>query len=102
MVTQIYEILNKAREEWESDTAGRGGVVQTCSVADTQSLVAAIALGKGLKTLPGAPPGIMPPVGPGRGQGPGPQVPPMGPMGKAPGVIKTNIKSGGAMHPYAR
>lgn len=95
-------MVNKSREEWESETAGRGGAVQTCSVADTQSLVAAIGLGRGLKSSAGAPPNIMAPVGPGRAQGPGPQAPPMGPMGKAPGVIKTNIKSGGAMHPYAR
>lgn len=78
--------------------------MQTSSMADTHSLVAAVGVGKGLKAMPGGPPGIMvAPVGPGRPPGPSQQSQQMGQMGgKAPSAIKTNIKSGGSMHPYSR
>lgn len=77
-------------------------------VSDTHALVAAVAMGKGVKPLvpqnqqPGGPGGMM--VAPG-GQpgGPmGPNQPGMGPMGKAPSSIKTNIKAANQIHPYGR
>lgn len=104
VVNHIYEIVSKAREEWETETSSRAGQTQTSSMADTHALVAAVGMGKGLKAMPGAPPGIMvAPVGPGRPPGPSQQAQQMGPIGgKAPSTIKTNIKSGGSMHPYSR
>lgn len=104
VVNHIYEIVSKAREEWETETSSRTGAAQTSSMADTHALVAAIGIGKGLKTMPGAPPGMMvAPVGPGRPPGPSQQAQQIGPLGgKAPSSIKTNIKSGGTIHPYGR
>ncbi|CAH0385154.1 unnamed protein product [Bemisia tabaci] len=108
-INHILDIVAKAREDCESENVTRGGASQTSSLADTQTLAAAIAIGKGLKPMvpqgvqsPGmmVPPGNRPP-----GQGPpmNPNQPPqMGMMGKAPGTIKTNIKSAGQMHSYNR
>ncbi|RZF40804.1 hypothetical protein LSTR_LSTR003314 [Laodelphax striatellus] len=113
VVGHVWEIVSKAREEWESEAGVRGSATQTSSVTDTQTLVAAVALGKGLKMM--VPQGVQPnsqnpmmmsPMGrPGSG---GP--PPQGPMnpgqqpgiGKAPSGIKTNIKAASQIHPYGR
>lgn len=103
-MNHIYDIISKAREEWETDTSSRTGAAQTSSITDTHTLVAAVGIGKGLKVIPGAPQGMMvAPVGPGRPPGPAQQTQQLGPLGgKAPSTIKTNIKSGGTMHPYSR
>lgn len=103
VISHIYEMVNKAREEYEGDSSTRSNVPQTSSLADTHALVLAIGLGKGLAT---APAGMM--------------VPPAtrttaatattaagaaaagGATTKAPSAIKTNIKSANQVHPYAR
>lgn len=101
-------MVSKAREEWEVESSARSGVQQTSSMTDTQALVAAVGMGKGLKgPLPGA-------AGPGA---PGMMVPPAirpsgtlpatstaggAQMTKAPSAIKTNIKSANQIHPYQR
>ncbi|XP_059475626.1 mediator of RNA polymerase II transcription subunit 8 [Neocloeon triangulifer] len=111
VVGHVWDIVSKARDEWDGDASSRAGGAQTSSIADTNCLVAAISLGKGLKhTVP--PPGMMggPPTGPQRGPGAlgPPQGPPggipnqMGQMGKTPSAIKTNIKAAGQIHPYNR
>lgn len=118
VVSHVWEIVSKAREEWESEGSARGGASTTYSVQDTHTLVAAVALGKGLKMMPqGVQPGsqgmMMAPMGrPGSGgppgqPGPGPMNPnqqqqQMGPVGKAPSGIKTNIKAAAQIHPYGR
>ncbi|XP_049794197.1 mediator of RNA polymerase II transcription subunit 8 [Schistocerca nitens] len=115
VVTQVWELVSKAREEWESESGSRSGANQTSSMADTHTLVAAVGMGKGLvpivqQQVAAGPPGMMvAPVGrPGAGaQQPGgplnPNQPvPMGPMGKAPSSIKTNIKAATQIHPYGR
>lgn len=128
VVNHIWDIINKAREDWESESGARQGAQQTSSVADTHQLVAAVGMGKGLK-MQG-----QPVVGPGGAVGPGqmqpggaimgapqgvrgntmPQTntsgqPTMGPGGvmgpgggKAPSAIKTVIKPGNQIHPYGR
>jgi len=103
VVSHVYDMITKAREEWEVESQQRSGVKQTSSMSDTLALVAAVGMGKGVA--------VNLPVGmPGQPQAPGPQgmmpprpgVPPtMNPqMGKAPSSIKTNIKSGNQIHPY--
>lgn len=110
VVSHVWDIVSKAREEWETEGGTRGGAAQTSSVADTHALVAAIAMGKGLKVMvpqgvqPNVPQGMMvAPVGP---PGSGPMNPnqqqQMGPMTKAPSAIKTNIKAATQIHPYSR
>lgn len=113
VISNVYDMVSKAREEWEVESSARSGVQQTSSMTDTHALVAAVGMGKGLKnTLPGttAPPG---------GMSPGMMVPPAirphGPLPpaaaassaaaaqlKAPAGIKTNIKSANQIHPYGR
>lgn len=49
VVSHVYEMINKAREEWEVESSSRSNVQQTSSLADTHALVAAVGMGKGLK-----------------------------------------------------
>lgn len=94
VVTHVFDMINKAREEWETESQQRSGMQQTSSVADTNTLVAAISMGKGIK--PGIMPG-MPQMMPPRPTGP--QLNPQA-MGRAPSAIKTNIKAANQIHPY--
>ncbi|XP_065168746.1 mediator of RNA polymerase II transcription subunit 8 [Atheta coriaria] len=104
VVSHVWDIVSKAREEWEVEASARGGAQQNSSMADTNLLVAAVGMGKGLKMMGNPPqPGVMvaPPGRP--GSGPGPAMSPAGqPMNKAPSGIKTNIKSAVQVHPYTR
>lgn len=112
MVSHVWELVNKAKEEWEVESTTRGSTQQNSSVADTHLLVAAVGMGKGLKmgTAPNGQPnqtsgGMM--VAPqGRPCGtPQTQMPPNTQamtMNKAPSAIKTNIKSATQIHPYGR
>ncbi|PSN47445.1 Mediator of RNA polymerase II transcription subunit 8 [Blattella germanica] len=115
VVNHVWDIVSKAREEWETETGSRSGAAQTSSMSDTHTLVAAVGMGKGLKPMqqpvPSGPQSMMvAPVGrPGAGPqqpGAGPMNPnqpgQMGPMGKAPSAIKTNIKAASQIHPYGR
>lgn len=95
VVTHVFDMISKAREDWETESQQRSGMQQTSSVADTNTLVAAISMGKGIK--PGIMPGMqqmMPP----RPTGPQ-QLNPQA-MGRAPSAIKTNIKAANQIHPY--
>lgn len=48
VVSHIWDIVSKAREEWEVESS-RGNTQQNSSVSDTHLLVAAVGMGKGLK-----------------------------------------------------
>jgi mediator of RNA polymerase II transcription subunit 8 len=48
-VNHVWDIVSKAREEWETESGSRSGGAQTSSVSDTHVLVAAVGMGKGLK-----------------------------------------------------
>lgn len=97
VITNVLDIVSKAREEWESEAGSRGGAGQTSSLTDTHTLVAAVGMGKGLKMMmpqPGAPvgPGMMvAPGGPGRAGGPGPGQMPMGPSGQPSKYSQTDV-----------
>lgn len=110
VVSHVSEMVSKAREEWEIESSSRSSVQQTSSMTDTQALVAAVGMGKGLKvSMPVAvsgsaptggmmvPPAIRPPA-------PMSSVSPSGvnQLGKAPSAIKTNIKSANQIHPFSR
>jgi len=99
--TTILEHIRTAREEWESESGARASTAQTSSMTDTQLLISAVCLGKGLKTQAKLPSGVP------TSQGPPTQAPPpqsqMGGVGKLPSAIKTTIKSAApSSHPYAR
>lgn len=98
-VMAALDAVKSYKEQLETDpTLGRTGHQQTHSTQDTNSIIAAIMVGKGLKGPPG---GMDPPKqiqqamqmaqAPG-GKGTGP--------GKVPSTIKTNIKT--TTHPYSR
>lgn len=112
VVSHIWEIVNKAREEWEGESSARGGATQNSSMADTNMLVAAVSMGKNLKMVPN-PNGQQGPASSGMmvapqgrpGGTPGAPLPPttqVMTMNKAPSAIKTNIKSAAQLHPYGR
>ena len=103
IVGHIYDMVNKAKEEWESDSSARAGMQQTSSIKDTHMLVAAVGMGKNLKV-------DMPPVGGPGGMMVPPNIRPSAPMsavspsgvGPFKSQIKTNIKSANQIHPYQR
>ncbi|KAJ8925508.1 hypothetical protein NQ315_009347 [Exocentrus adspersus] len=113
VVSHVWDIVSKAREEWEVESSSRGNTQQNSSVADTHLLVAAVGMGKGLKMGPN-PNGQPNPTSGGmmvapQGRTGGPpgqsQLPPSTQamtMNKAPSAIKTNIKSAAQMIPYGR
>lgn len=47
VISHIYEMVNKAREDWDTEASSRSGVQQTSSLSDTHALVAAIGMGRG-------------------------------------------------------
>ncbi|KAH1007626.1 hypothetical protein HUJ04_004838 [Dendroctonus ponderosae] len=111
VVSHVWDIVSKAREEWEVEASSRAGTQQNSNQADTHLLVAAVGMGKGLKMgsnpngQPNSTSGGMMVASQGRPGGPpGPgQLPPSTQamsMNKAPSAIKTNIKSAAQMHPY--
>ncbi|ENN74703.1 mediator of RNA polymerase II transcription subunit 8 [Dendroctonus ponderosae] len=113
VVSHVWDIVSKAREEWEVEASSRAGTQQNSNQADTHLLVAAVGMGKGLKMgsnpngQPNSTSGGMMVASQGRPGGPpGPgQLPPSTQamsMNKAPSAIKTNIKSAAQMHPYGR
>ncbi|XP_045592274.2 mediator of RNA polymerase II transcription subunit 8 isoform X2 [Procambarus clarkii] len=94
VVKHVMDLVNTAREEWETETASRTSQPQTCSINETQALIAALGTGKGFKirTQPPGPSPTMP-------QQPPPQITT---TNKAVSAVKTNIKAATAIHPYSR
>ncbi|XP_076545353.1 mediator complex subunit 8 isoform X3 [Osmia lignaria lignaria] len=112
VISHVWDIANKAREEWESESGSRAAQAQTSSTADTHALVAAVGVGKSLKSdsVPMVQSGVNS-VSSGMMVGrPGNQQQSsgqgtmgnssMGQMSKAPSTIKTNIKAASQIHPY--
>ncbi|XP_052754662.1 mediator of RNA polymerase II transcription subunit 8 [Galleria mellonella] len=103
VVSHVWEIISKGREDWEGESMRSAAMQPTHIIGDTHALVTAVGTGKGLR--PG-----MPALGPGPGVGAtlGPRgpAPPLGPsapaLPKAPSAIKTNIKAANQIHPYQR
>lgn len=94
VIGHVFEMVNKAREDWDVESSARSGVQQTNNLSDTHALVAAIGMGKSL--VPAGPASMVAP----------PRAMPAGAapaaIGKAPSAIKTNIKSANQIHPYSR
>lgn len=94
IISTTLDAIKATRESIESDPISRAGHQQTYSTQDTNAIIAAIMVGKGLK-------------GPLSGMEPPKQIAqtiaqvPKGPAaGKIPSTIKTNIKT--TTHPYQR
>ncbi|XP_025074689.1 mediator of RNA polymerase II transcription subunit 8 isoform X2 [Pogonomyrmex barbatus] len=111
VISHVWDIMNKIRDEWESDVSTKATQTQTSSAADTHALLAAVGMGKGLKSdsIQMVQSGVNPVTNsmmvgrPGNQQqttGQGLGNPPMGQMNKAPSAIKTNIKAASQIHPY--
>lgn len=102
IVSHVYDLISKARDEWDLESTHRNIRQDTCNQNDTQLLVKAVGTGIGLKGMGNGPPGMMNPGGMPRVSGPVQMssVSPAGmQMGKLPSSIKTNIKSA-PLHPY--
>ncbi|XP_066596324.1 mediator of RNA polymerase II transcription subunit 8-like [Prorops nasuta] len=109
VINHVWDIANKTREEWESEAGSRTAQAQTSSASDTHSLVAAVGMGKGLKSdsIQMVQPGVNSVassmmVGRPGNQQQTPNQSPLVQMGKAPSTIKTNIKAASQIHPYGR
>lgn len=53
VLTHIFDMVSKAREEWDVEASTRPGIQQTSSLSDTHALLTAIGLGKGQCFRPG-------------------------------------------------
>lgn len=47
ILTHVFDMVTKAREEWDVEASTRPGIQQTSSLSDTHALLTAIGLGKG-------------------------------------------------------
>lgn len=61
VINHVLDQITHSREDWENEATVRAAAAQTCVIADTQALIAAVGLGKSLKTVP-----ITAPVQPGK------------------------------------
>uniref|UniRef100_T1GPF8 Mediator of RNA polymerase II transcription subunit 8 n=1 Tax=Megaselia scalaris TaxID=36166 RepID=T1GPF8_MEGSC len=57
VVGHISDIISEHRDKFETESSARAGIQQTSSMTDTQALVAAVGIGKGLLKMPMAPMG---------------------------------------------
>jgi len=89
---ETLKLIRRERDDMESKSSSRPETETTNSHQDTQDLLAAINIGKGLK--------VIAPVIPTR-QSPVPVSQQMHNI-KAPSTIKTNIKAANTVHPYQR
>lgn len=98
VTSNLLDIINSTREEWENDSSHKSNQPQTSSIADTNSLVAAALFGKGLKQnrgrMPESPQAGMPQQQQQKLQNPT--------MTKAPSAIRTQIKSATSGLSYQR
>ena len=110
VINHVWEIANKAKEEWESETGNRNAQTLTSSSTDTHLLVNAVGNGKGLKSenVQMVQP-MMNQVNSnilvGRNNGQAGAIPPgsmVSQMNKSASAIKTNIKAASQIHPYNR
>lgn len=100
IVSHVYDLISKARDEWEIESMNRNVQMPTFSQADTHTLIKAVGMGTNLKVMGGPVGNMLIPPGP---RIPGPvQMSSVSPnlpqMGKLPS-IKANIKSA-SLHPY--
>lgn len=47
ILTHVFDMVTKARDEWDVEASSRPGIQQTSSLSDTHALLTAIGLGKG-------------------------------------------------------
>ncbi|KAL8589020.1 hypothetical protein ACOMHN_048001 [Nucella lapillus] len=103
ITSNLLDIINSSKDEWESDAGQKGAQSQTSVPQDTTNLVGAIT--KGLRLRRPDPQMQQQQMGPGQmhpmQQAPHPKPGRWG-MGKMPSTIKTNIKAAGSSHPYQR
>ncbi|KAK6179666.1 hypothetical protein SNE40_011975 [Patella caerulea] len=97
ITSNILDIINSYREEWDNDSKQKTQQPQTSSQSETNTLIAAISMGKGLRLQSQMPQQSQQPS-PGMQQQ---SQKPM-PVGKMQSSVKTTIRAGSAGHPYPR
>ncbi|XP_060577611.1 mediator of RNA polymerase II transcription subunit 8-like [Ruditapes philippinarum] len=95
VTSNLLDIINSTREEWENDSSHKNSQPQTSSVADRDTLVSASLHGKNLKTNRGRL-SESPQAGMSQQKMQNPT------MAKAQSSIKTQIKVATSGHPYTR
>lgn len=99
ITSNLLDIINSARDEWENDASQKNTQPQTSSLADTNTLITTVLCGKGIKTA--------------RSMAESPtqsslQAQQMqsklqtSQINKAPSTIKAQIKGATSTHPYQR
>lgn len=98
ITSNVLDIINSAKEEWENDASQKNSQPQTSSLADTNTLVSTILCGKGIKQ------NINLSESPSQSNLQPQQQPklPANQMNKAPSTIKAQIKGASTAHPYQR
>lgn len=101
ITSNLLDIINSAKDEWENDSSQKSAQPSTSSPQETTSLVGAIT--KGLR-LRRPDPTMQQQQQPGQvlPSAQQPQHNKPGGIGKVPSTIKTNIKAAGSTHPYQR
>ncbi|XP_041359568.1 mediator of RNA polymerase II transcription subunit 8-like [Gigantopelta aegis] len=98
VTSNILDLLNSAREQWDKDASQRTAQPQTSSLTDTHMLIAALQFGKGLR--------LRRPDTPQQQQQHAVNVQQHqkqgGSVGKAQSAVRTNIKAAVSSSPYQR
>ncbi|XP_064605663.1 mediator of RNA polymerase II transcription subunit 8-like isoform X2 [Liolophura sinensis] len=101
ITSNILDIINSAREDWENETSKKSNPSPTANMSDTNVLIAATCFGKGLKQLRRPDINTQQQITVAQQQAMQ-QKSQHGNALKAPSTIKTNIKSASSNHPYQR
>ncbi|ESP01274.1 hypothetical protein LOTGIDRAFT_186104 [Lottia gigantea] len=95
ITSNILDIINSYKEEWDNESKQKTQQPQTSSQAETNTLIAAISMGKGLRLQSQISQQQMQQQMPNMQPGQKPMS-----VGKVPSTVKTTIRAGS--HPYQR
>lgn len=99
ITSNLLDIINSAKEEWENDASQKNSQPQTSSLADTNTLITTVLCGKGIKQVRSM---SESPTQPNiQAQQQQPKLP-ANQVNKAPSTIKAQIKAASSTHPYQR
>lgn len=100
VTSNLLDIINSAKDEWEKDASQKSAPPQTSSIADTNTLVATALFGKNIRSSRGRL--SESPQSSQQQQQQQQQKMQTATVNKAPSTIKTQIKAGAQSHPYQR
>lgn len=98
--SNLLDIINSAKDEWENDSSQKINQPQTSSATDTNTLVGTLLVGKNLRAQTRSRPTDSPQTALVQPQPQ--QKMQSATLNKVPSTVKTQIKAGSANHPYHR